>query len=537
MIRLSTTQQEMRTWIGAGDPSEAKVLTDPLAPSFCTAPHVHLEVVGHARDDLFPVLKVPLTARFSNVPPSLLTRDLLAPLKNGLGNAYKRGNEGDRSKSIRVEMDVTLRGAVIALTDEGAGFDVAGTLQRFRRNEHYFNNHGAGFRIFERSKSCVSYANEGRTFLLCFRVNEAAAAPATPPVTESTNEPPIGPAEDDGLVIENGLLERVRVALATCGRNLVTRRAGRAPRLEAGGILAIDTLRLYGPTRYDPMLRCVLRGHVDGRLLCTVLTGRRFISPEMARADFDAGRALRRKISSKKMRVPEPIVCLESDRLALYAFDPWMDLWTYVKQRGEAKSVVRLAERLGAFLGAMHREVKVAPEPGDAGNGPVSLEHWKPLRVDVLRDVGTRAPQRQNEAVRYVDAVARWRPRAAPALSVPTHGHFGADSICYGVDGRFYLWGYEHVRRAHPGIDVGTALADLYMLTTTLEIDSPDLTRQAVHDTFLQSYARGDTLSWQSDVSYFVLAALLRRVSSTTFGRGDTGALLGLCSESLDRAE
>src|SRR5207249_1648714 len=45
---------------------------------------------------------------------------LLSPLKNALGNAYKHGNRRGRAKSISVEIVLTRKGALIAMTDEGA---------------------------------------------------------------------------------------------------------------------------------------------------------------------------------------------------------------------------------------------------------------------------------------------------------------------------------------------------------------------------------------------------------------------------------
>ena len=78
-------------------------------------------------------------------------------------------NGYDLTKVISVEIVLTAKGALIAVTDEGRGFDVALTFRRFQWQESYFANHGVGFRNLHRAISMVSYENGGRTVLLCFR--------------------------------------------------------------------------------------------------------------------------------------------------------------------------------------------------------------------------------------------------------------------------------------------------------------------------------------------------------------------------------
>src|SRR5439155_136253 len=82
-----------------------------------------------------------------------------------LGNACKHGNGCDPTKVISVEIVLTAKGALIAVTDEGSGFDVALTFRRFQGQESYFANHGVGFRNLHRAISMVSYENGGRTVL------------------------------------------------------------------------------------------------------------------------------------------------------------------------------------------------------------------------------------------------------------------------------------------------------------------------------------------------------------------------------------
>src|SRR5438105_3044616 len=167
MIDLSRTRAELLAEIDApklpGD--RLSGLTDLRAASV----NAHVRVCGRGRDELFPLLKIALSERFAAVPRLQIIRDLLLPLRNILGNAYKHGNGCDPTKVISVEIVLTSKGALIAVTDEGSGFDVALTFRRFQGQESYFANHGVGFRNLHRAISMVSYENGGRTVLLCFR--------------------------------------------------------------------------------------------------------------------------------------------------------------------------------------------------------------------------------------------------------------------------------------------------------------------------------------------------------------------------------
>ena len=130
MIDLSRNRAELLAEIEA-PLSTAEFLSDFTDLRFATA-DVRARVHGHAKNDLFPLLKVVLSERFADVPRPELMRDLLIPLRNALGNAYKHGNDHDPAKTVSVEVTLTRKGALIAITDEGFGFDVALTLRRFQ---------------------------------------------------------------------------------------------------------------------------------------------------------------------------------------------------------------------------------------------------------------------------------------------------------------------------------------------------------------------------------------------------------------------
>ncbi|MGH7149748.1 MAG: hypothetical protein ACREIU_03565 [Planctomycetota bacterium] len=121
-----------------------------------------------APEEILPELDATLSARFADVPPERLERDLLSPLKKAVGNAHKRGNLGDPGKWITVEVVLTGAGAFLEVSDEGAGFDVAGTLERFRNGREYFAHSGSGFRKFTKARSVISFDRGGSRFRLRF---------------------------------------------------------------------------------------------------------------------------------------------------------------------------------------------------------------------------------------------------------------------------------------------------------------------------------------------------------------------------------
>src|SRR6266576_3391622 len=132
MISLGRTRAELLAEIDApnlpGDP-----LSD-LTDLHAACEDAYVRVCGRARDELFPLLKIALSERFAAAPRLQVIRDLLLPLRNILGNAYKHGN----------------------------GCDLALTFRRFQGQESYFANHGVGFRNLHRAISMVSYEKGGR---------------------------------------------------------------------------------------------------------------------------------------------------------------------------------------------------------------------------------------------------------------------------------------------------------------------------------------------------------------------------------------
>lgn len=167
MFDLNCTREQMLENISASNKVFTASYSTPL-DSDLSQDEAHLCLKGKTPAELLPVLNESLFKRFSGIPMEDLIRDIISPLKKGVGNAYKRGNKRDPAKWITVEAIVTPKGAFISISDEGEGFDVEDTLGKFYRRETYFVHSGSGFRKFKKSNSLISYANNGSTLMICF---------------------------------------------------------------------------------------------------------------------------------------------------------------------------------------------------------------------------------------------------------------------------------------------------------------------------------------------------------------------------------
>jgi hypothetical protein len=169
MIDLSLTKEQMLKGIGASHNAFVNRFSDPLSPDLLSLDEASLVIRRTTPDQLWPVLNALMSKRFAQVPTERLFSDLMYPVKKGLGNAYKWGNNRDTAKDITVEAVVTKAGAVLSISDEGDGFDAEGRLSSIRRSEQYFIHGGSGFRHFAKTRSLISYANGGRTLLIRYR--------------------------------------------------------------------------------------------------------------------------------------------------------------------------------------------------------------------------------------------------------------------------------------------------------------------------------------------------------------------------------
>ena len=500
MIDLSHTRSGFLAEIEAPDPAGGPLsdITDPRV----ARTDAHVRVWGYAREDLFPLLQIALSERFAAVPRLRLTRDLLMPLKHALGNACRHGNGNEPGKTVSVEIVMTRKGALIALTDEGPGFDVALTFRRFQQQQDYFVHRGGGFRSLDQAMSTVSYENGGRTVLLCYRptdpdrASSSCAAPGGDPTTASGEFPGAGhtlPKVLDPVWIQTCL-------------------SAEMPEF-AGGRARIESCRVYatGGRGDDCGNRYVLRvaGHDGGVVETRVLTGRPHASEAAAAADFEAATRLHEAKISKSVLIPRPVARPAGEpHLVLYDFDPWMSLWEYLTYRQSLKALRHCAKRIGGALARLHRSQVVlrGVEPDSAGDGLQGMV----ARAETTLQTLPSGPDLVN---RFRVCIQRIRERSASWMQrtvAPIHGALAWDCIHYGADGNFYLYRFERCRRSDPGLDLGGFAADLLCFTLA---DHEDGAYRICSDAFLSHYnSEAEHPMLEDDLCLYVVLVLSERL-------------------------
>lgn len=534
MIDLSRTRAEFLAEINAPDPLGDPVtdLTDRRAETV----DAHLRICSHAQEPLFSLLKTVLLERFAVVARLELVRDLLVPLKNALGNAFKHGNGTDAAKAISVEIVLTGKGALIAVTDEGSGFDVALTFQRFQGQESYFVNYGAGFRNLHRAMATVSYENGGRTVLLCFRPeaqneDRESLFPAPEPLAVG-----ISPAEEPGVSPDGKHVElskRAKISGSALPKVLdpewvQSSLSAELPEFGKDGA-RIESCRVYAPSGCagdDCGNRYVLRvASRNGRLEDTrILTGRVHATAAAATSDFKAATKLHDANISNRLRIPRPVGRLSGEpSLVLYDFDPWMNLWEYSTCHSRLKTLRRIAKRIGRALQRLHWSPIVFPggEPERVGEELLAMMERAEKHLQSL-PYGPGLVNRFHASARRLENRAVFGGQGIPA---PIHGALGWDCIYYGVEGRFYLYRFETCRRSDPGLDLGGFAADLLRFTLANHDE------EACHiclDDFLGNYNSEAAHAMSKDelLTYTVLALVERLRRADPSAKAGVGQLL-----------
>src|SRR6266545_134387 len=169
MIDLKADRAEFPAEMRAVEEARGRPPLDPGDPAFLSDDVACVFLRGHRREEILPRLKAPLVRRFRHVPKDHLQADLLDLVKRGLGNAFKRGNRNDPGKWITLELVATREGAFVSIADQGEGFDVESVVARFRDNQRYFDNKGAGMSRFEKSRSLVWWEQGGRRINIRFQ--------------------------------------------------------------------------------------------------------------------------------------------------------------------------------------------------------------------------------------------------------------------------------------------------------------------------------------------------------------------------------
>jgi hypothetical protein len=484
MIRLGLSRLHMLADIGADEGELGAPLLDPEDPAFVERESVRLVVRAHLRDELCARLEPALRLRFANVAGEHLERDLLVPLWKAIGNAHRRGNLEDPARWLSAEIVGTDRGAVVTVTDEGAGFDVAGVVRRFESEERYFTRKGQGIACFAETCSLVSYADGGRTWLLRFLSDPEPGEP----LAEDANTA-FGPAGDAG---------HMRAFLSD------------QPRFRDHGI-TLDSCRVYAvsrapdPTELAYVLRCRAPGQEPE---ATVLTGR--LLPEAAaRADVSMTEQLRAAgVGAKRgLAIPRPLGAFGG--LALFELDPSENFRERIRKLSALGPLAFLLRIIAVGLAAIHMSaVSLAAEE--------SFE-------EVL---GRHKRSKQRIEARFSNASERERASACfdrllekagdlqPCPPVPIHGALEWECIVESGE-RWSLYRFDRSRLSHPLLDVGVFLADLLRFHTVRAKGDRAL-GEGGRAAFLNGYFEGARPPWSKDLDWFVAGALLERLERMT---------------------
>ena len=175
----------------------------------------HSQLVGRTPAELLPLLTKTFSTVYAHIPDSHVSRNLIDPVKKGLGNAYKWGNKRDHEKQLVVTAVMTRVGAVIKITDEGQGFDVPGVVR-----DGSFTHGGSGLTRFHKTSSVISYADGGRTLLIRFLCDAEAERSGEKAIAQATRRIPSAISIDlldlipGGQVKVKGVLDRNGTLLA-----------------------------------------------------------------------------------------------------------------------------------------------------------------------------------------------------------------------------------------------------------------------------------------------------------------------------------
>ena len=482
-----------------GAPERLTALQDPGDPRFRSGDDVRLVFSGASRRELFRVLEFALSARFADTPRAVRIRDLLGPLRHALGNAYKHGNRRERGKRIDVEILATRRGAVVTIGDEGNGFDVSLAVQRLRGEERGSTRRGAGLRALDDARSAVAYEAGGRIVLIRFLASSRPSSAAAQ-----------GRLRLDAARMVRGLADELRGFSA---------QEDPTP-LELCGVAA-DGEDGSEPAR----IRCLLSGRRAGGVETRILCGRLFATAGLADADLAAAAALRERVRMTELRVPRPMPRLRSEpKLALYDFDPWLDLGEYLAQRGSG-ALPSVAGRIGAWLAALHQSrIDFAQERWE-----VVLARLRATARRLMARLAALDPARARDARGLVAGLERRAAACVSTAPVPVHGSFGLGRVHYGVDSCFYLDLFAGSRCSHPAIDLGAFLADLACLPALAgDADALRAGWEASRDAYLSA---GGERTGLADVPVFAAISLLsradHRLASPAAGReGEVATIL-----------
>ena len=207
------------------------------------------------------------------------------------------------------------------------------------------------------------------------------------------------------------------------------------------------------------------------------------------------------------IHIPKPVAVFKEPSLVLFKFNPAQDLRDYLKKIEDFHEVAAIIKMIAVALKDLHQStiaLRIEETLDEAlGRYRAALERVVAKLVPIFSQHSERARQF------FVQLVGR-----AATLKycerVPIHGAFRWDCILYG-DEKFYFNRFEECRRSHPGLDVGSFLADLLRFYL-LRRKADQSFYHAGREVFLEAYFAGDQPLWREDVPFFVAGAMLLRL-------------------------
>lgn len=91
-------------------------------------------------------------------------------------NAWMHGNRQDSSLPIHIAIYQATDGLAFEVSDQGTGFDVQGTIGKFKKNDEvevYYTNLGMGMMTFDESPCIIAYNESGTSCYGILRYNSS----------------------------------------------------------------------------------------------------------------------------------------------------------------------------------------------------------------------------------------------------------------------------------------------------------------------------------------------------------------------------
>jgi serine/threonine-protein kinase RsbW len=124
------------------------------------------EALVHTAEEMAPLLRA---VREAMTAAEYSERDLFGvelSLEEAVTNGLKHGNLGDARKHVRVQWEVSEHRVLIAVEDQGAGFD-PGQVPDPREPENLLRTSGRGLLLMWHFLSWVRYNERGNRVTLC----------------------------------------------------------------------------------------------------------------------------------------------------------------------------------------------------------------------------------------------------------------------------------------------------------------------------------------------------------------------------------